>query len=310
MEIVALVVGATGIAGRGVSQELLHTGASVHGISRHREGIVPGVKHVAADLFAPASVGDAVSSLKPSHVYLTVWSRRPTEEENISVNAGIVRTVLDAIAPARTVKHVALVTGLKHYLGPFEAYARSGLLPPTPVREEQPRLDVPNFYYAQEDELFAAARRDGFTWSVHRPHTIIGLAPGNAMSMGSTLAVYATICRELGRPFVFPGSAVQWNGLTDMTDARLLARHLEWASTEERARNQDFNVVNGDIFRWSWMWGRIADWFGLRPEPFTGTGLPLEEQLADAAPLWAEISSRYRLFESDVTRLFSPWHTD
>ena len=87
MEIVALVVGATGIAGRGVSQELLHTGASVHGISRHREGIVPGVKHVAADLFAPASVGDAVSSLKPSHVYLTVWSRRPTEEENIRVNA-------------------------------------------------------------------------------------------------------------------------------------------------------------------------------------------------------------------------------
>ena len=42
--------------------------------------------------------------------------------------------------------------------------------------EEQPRLDVPNFYYAQEDELYAAAKRDGFTWSVHRPHTIIGKA--------------------------------------------------------------------------------------------------------------------------------------
>jgi hypothetical protein len=95
-----------------------------------------------------------------------------------------------------------------------------------------------------------------------------------------------------------------------MTDARLLARHLEWASTEERARNQDFNVVNGDIFRWSWMWGRIAEWFGLRPAPFTGAGLPLEEQLADAAPLWAEISSRYRLLEPDVARLVSPWHTD
>ena len=47
------------------------------------------------------------------------------------------------------------------------------------------------------------------------------------MNMGVTLAVYATICRETGRPFVFPGSAQQWNGLTDVTDARVLAKHME-----------------------------------------------------------------------------------
>ena len=63
------------------------------------------------------------------------------------------------------------------------------------------------------------------------------------MNMGVTLAVYATICRETGQAFLFPGSGVQWNSLTDMTDARLLARHLEWASTTSRAaRNQAFNV--------------------------------------------------------------------
>ncbi len=61
----------------------------------------------------------------------------------------------------------------------------------------------------REDEVFAAATRDGFCWSVHRPHTIIGKAVGNAMNMGTTLAVYATICRETGRPFRFPGSGVQ-----------------------------------------------------------------------------------------------------
>ena len=84
------------------------------------------------------------------------------------------------------------MTGLKHYLGPFEAYGK-GTLPQTPFREEQGRLDVENFYYAQEDEVFAAAERDGFSWSVHRPHTIIGQAVGNAMNMGTTLAVYATL---------------------------------------------------------------------------------------------------------------------
>ena len=185
-----------------------------------------------------------------------------------------------------------------------------GVLPATPFREEQPRLNVENFYYDQEDEVFSAAARHGFGWSVHRPHTIIGYALGNAMNMGVTLATYATICRETGRPFLFPGSAVQWNGLTDMTDARLLARQLEWAATTQAARDQAFNVVNGDVFRWSWMWERIAKWFGLEAAPFPGEGTALERQLADAAPIWAEIAQKHRLAEPDLGRLASAWHTD
>jgi nucleoside-diphosphate-sugar epimerase len=201
------------------------------------------------------------------------------------------------------------VTGLKHYLGPFEAYGK-GTLPQTPFREDQGRLDIENFYYAQEDAVFAASDRDGFTWSVHRPHTIIGKAVGNAMNMGTTLACYATLCRELGRPFLFPGSAAQWHGLTDMTDARLLARHLLWASTEPRAANEAFNVVNGDVFRWSWMWGRIADWFGIEAVPFDGTHRPLEPRMAQDGSAWAEIARRHGLAEPDLTKLASAWHTD
>jgi nucleoside-diphosphate-sugar epimerase len=217
--------------------------------------------------------------------------RQATEAENIRVNAALVRNLLSALAPVGSVEHVALVTGLKHYLGPFEAYGK-GALPETPFREAQPRLDVPNFYYAQEDEVFAAAERDGFGWTVHRPHTIIGYAVGNAMNMGVTLAVYGTICRELGRPFVFPGSEMQWNGLTDVTDARVLAGHLLWAGTTPAARNQAFNIVNGDIFRWKWMWARLAAHFGVEPLPPPPGGLPLETQLADAGPLWVGITWR------------------
>ena len=190
-----------------------------------------------------------------------------------------------------------------------KAYGR-GKLPPTPFREDQGRLEVDNFYYAQEDAVFEAAARDGFTWSVHRPHTIIGNAAGNAMNMGVTLAVYAAICRETGRPFRFPGSAAQWNGLTDMTDAHLLARHVLWAATTPAARNQDFNVVNGDVFRWSWMWERIARAFGLQPAPFDGEAVPLAPQLAEDGPLWAEIAAKHGLVEHDLSKLASAWHTD
>ncbi|KPY48174.1 Aldo-keto reductase family protein [Pseudomonas syringae pv. rhaphiolepidis] len=212
----ALVVGASGIVGSAITQLLLENDWQVAALSRSpsaRPGVIP----VAADLQNPESVSAALADLKPTHVFITAWSRQATEAENIRVNAAMVRNVPDAVRPAGSVKHVALVTGLKHYLGPFEAYGK-GTLPQTPFRETQARLDIENFYYAQEDEVFAAAEKDGFTWSVHRPHTVTGVAVGNAMNMATTLAVYASICKATGRPFVFPGSRVQWDSLTDMTD--------------------------------------------------------------------------------------------
>jgi nucleoside-diphosphate-sugar epimerase len=308
MERTALVVGASGIVGNNLARRLVERGWTVHGLAR-RPGEIEGGNPVAADLLDPASLRRSLAGVKPSHVFVCAWLRQPTEAENIAVNGAMVRNLFDALSAGESVEHVALVTGLKHHLGPFEAYGK-GALPATPFREEQPRLEVENFYYAQEDELFAAAERDGFGWSVHRPHTIVGFALGNAMNMGVTLAAYAMIQRERGRPFRFPGHAAQWNGLTDMTDARLLAKHLEWAATTPAVRNEAFNVVNGDVFRWNWMWGRIGSWFGLEPAPFPGEGEPLERQLADADAVWAEIARKNGLIEPDLRRLVSPWHTD
>ncbi|WP_158809794.1 SDR family oxidoreductase [Beijerinckia sp. L45] len=305
----ALIVGASGIVGNNLARHLVDQGWQVHGLARRPTTDLTGVTPVAADLRDPAALKAALAGLKPTHVFLTNWLRQATEAENIKVNGAMVRNLLDAVSGAGSVEHVALVTGLKHYLGPFEAYGK-GVLPATPFREEQPRLPVENFYYAQEDEVFAAAKRDGFGWSVHRPHTIIGYALGNAMNMGVTLAVYATLCKETGRPFIFPGSAMQWNGLTDMTDARVLARQLEWASITPAARDQAFNIVNGDVFRWSWMWARLAAWFGLEPAPFPSEVTPLEGQLADAGPIWTELARKHGLAETDLGKLASAWHTD
>lgn len=304
----ALVVGATGIQGSAVAEKLVGDGWKVFGLAR-TPGEQNGVTPVAADLLDPGTLGAAIAGINPTHVFLTTWLRKDTEAENIRVNAAMVRNLLDALRPTSSVEHVALVTGLKHYLGPFEAYGK-GTLPKTPFREDQGRLDVENFYYAQEDEVFAAAERDVFGWSVHRPHTVIGKAVGNAMNMGTTLAVYAAICKETGRPFRFPGSKVQWESLTDMTDARQLAAQVVWAAITPEARNEDFNVVNGDVFRWNWMWSRIADWFGIEAEEFDGTERPLAVQMQGDAEVWSEMATRHGLAEADLARLASPWHTD
>ncbi|HEX2528362.1 MAG TPA: SDR family oxidoreductase [Geminicoccus sp.] len=308
MSDVALVVGASGIIGSATAHELAGQGWTVHGLARRPPTDVPGLQPVAADLLDPTSLEAALKDVAPTHVFLTSWMRNATEAENIKVNAGMVRNVLAALSPRKSVRHVGLVTGLKHYLGPFDAYAKGEMQ--TPFREEQPRLPIENFYYAQEDEVYAASARDGFTWSIHRPHTVIGKAVGNLMNMGTTLAVYASICKETGRPFRWPGSEAQWNGLSDVTDARVLAKHLLWAATTEAAHNEAFNVVNGDVFRWRWLWKRLAGWFGVEAAGFDGNVRPLEAEMANDAPIWRQIAERHQLVEPDLTKLASAWHTD
>lgn len=306
----ALVVGATGIIGSAVARRLIADGWTTHGLARRPRPEIDGLRPVAADLLEPASLALALEALAPTHVFLATWLRQATEAENCRVNGAMVRNLLAALSARGSVRHVALVTGLKHYLGPFESYVASGTLPETPLREEQPRLPVQNFYYTQEDEVLAAAERDGFTWSVHRPHTVIGKAVGNAMNLGTTLAVFATICKASGRKFQWPGSEAQWRGISDVTDARVLADQLVWAATTPAARNEAFNITNGDVFRWSWLWPRLAGWFDIEPSGFDGTVRPLAAQMADCGPLWRQIAERHGLVEPDLDRLASPWHTD
>ncbi|WP_113653223.1 SDR family oxidoreductase [Pedobacter namyangjuensis] len=310
MKKIALIVGSSGIIGSNLATELIASGWETYGLARNPNTENSGLRPIAADLLDLENLKLALKEVRPTHVYITTWMRNETEKENIRVNGLMVRNILDALSANGSVEHVALVTGLKHYLGPFEAYAKEGFLPETPLREDHPRLDIENFYYAQEDEVYAAAKRDGFTWSIHRPHTVIGKVVGNAMNMGTTLAVYASICKEQGRPFIWPGSAAQWNGLSDVTDARLLAKHLIWASTSDAARNEAFNVVNGDVFRWSRLWKRIADYFGVEAVGY-GTHIePLEREMANDAATWHKIADKYKLKENQLSRVATAWHTD
>lgn len=310
MSNIALVVGASGITGSNLAEKLTSTGWKTYGLARNPKNEIENLIPVSADLLDLDHLTLALADVAPTHVFITSWMRNDTEAENIRVNGLMVRNVLNALSTKKSVRHVALVTGLKHYLGPFEAYAKEGFLPETPLREEHPRLDIENFYYAQEDEVYAGAERDNFTWSIHRPHTVIGKAVGNLMNMGTTLAVYASICKETGRPFRWPGSAAQWNGLSDMTDARVLAEQLIWASTTEAAFDEAFNIVNGDVFRWSWLWKQLAAYFGIEAIGYEGAIQPLEKEMQNDAPVWKEIAEKYHLKETDLGKLASAWHTD
>ena len=304
----ALIIGVTGIQGGALLDHLSGRGWEVYGVSRRPPTNDARFTPVAVDLLDPASTADSLGAIEPSHVFFTAWTRRDSEAENIEANGAMLRNALTALTGGQAPKHVALTTGLKHYLGPFEAYAQTE--PDSPFREDHERLPFENFYYEQEDILWEFADGAGFTWSVHRPHTVIGWAIGNAMNMGVTLAVYAAICKETGRPFVFPGSPEQYNAVTDITDARILASHLEWAAATPEAANEALNIVNGDQFRWRRMWKVVAEGLGVEASDYPGHPTPLVEQMSDAAPIWDRITEKYDLIPNPVDRLASWWHSD
>ena len=58
------------------------------------------------------------------------------------------------------------------------------------------------------------------------------------------------------------------------------ARAIAWAGEADAARNEAFNVTNGDVFAWENVWPAIADALDMRP----GNAVPLS--LAKTWPQW------------------------
>jgi nucleoside-diphosphate-sugar epimerase len=305
---IGLVVGSTGITGQSLARLLAsQKDWLVYGLARKPLELGSGINSVAADLLDKENLHRAISKLGITHVFFGSWMKMENEAKNCEVNGLMLSNLLDAVQNP-DLKNVSLVTGGKHYFGSFEDSGNFEVI--TPYREEQDRKPGLNFYYTQEDILFERARSQGFNWNVHRPQTIVGYALGNAMNMGVTLAVYAHICKETGRPFVFPGSPTIYNGIADATDARILASQLHWAVSTPAAANQAFNITNGDVYRWSWMWPQIAGYFGLVPEKYPGHENPLDTQMRDAGPVWDKIVAKHGLQPKKIGDLVSWWHTD
>lgn len=78
-----------------------------------------------------------------------------------------------------------------------------------------------------------------------------------------------------------------------MTDSALLAKGMTWAATAPAARNQAFNLTNGDFFRWCNVWPRIARAFDMEAGPVQT--IRLTEFMADKGALWAQMQKKYGL---------------
>lgn len=286
---VALVAGAQGVIGRTLTDHLAALGDwDVIGLSRRRAEPAERVRHVPVDLLDGDATRRALHDLDDlTHVFYAAYQDRPTWAELVPPNLSMLVNVVEAIEPvARRLRHVSLMQGYKVYgahLGPFK----------TPARENDPPHMPPEFNVDQQGFLEDRQAGKDWTWSAIRPSVVSGFALGNPMNLAMVIAVYAAMSKELGLPLRFPGKPGAYDALLEMTDAGLLARATVWAATEDRGANQAFNVNNGDLFRWSEMWPKIATWFDLDVAP--PLPMSLEVVMADKEPLWDAMVARHGL---------------
>lgn len=267
----ALIAGATGIVGRRIAERLHSAGWEVTGLCRNLPSARP-YRFVSVDLTDAADCRARLAPLTTvTHAfYAARYDHSEGVAESVETNAAMLENLIDAIEPvARDLRHVNLVHGTKYYghmLGPLNL----------PLTEESPRARAPVFYFAQEDFVASRGLGKAWTYSTARPHTFCDEDSAEPRNVALVIAVHASLARERGTPFFFPGSENAFHARTQFTFVPLLARAVEWMAGEPRCANQSYNITNGDSPRWSELWPRFAAYFGVE------AGGPRRMRLADA----------------------------
>jgi nucleoside-diphosphate-sugar epimerase len=290
------VAGATGIVGRGYLEYLAGHDVRVLALGRRAPAVRDGVTHLRVDLTRPEEVralGPALAGVTEL-VYAAVSDDHGDADDvvggwstdgHVDRNLAMLTTLLDVLEEAAPdLRHVLLLQGTKAYgttLGRFDL----------PARETDRAPLVTSFYRAQEDHVRTRQAGKGWSWTILRPTAVIGVAEQCQINVLGSVAVYATVLKELGMPLRFPGTSehVVWQ----MIDNHLLGEAIEWAVTRTGPGNEIFNVSNGDATNWESVWPVVADFFKMR------TGWPRPIRLAELMPrqegLWRELAGRHGL---------------
>ncbi|KAI4337032.1 hypothetical protein L6164_015492 [Bauhinia variegata] len=318
---VGLVIGVTGIVGNSLAEILPLADTpggpwKVYGVARRPRpnwNADHPIEYIQCDISDPNDVKSKLSGLTDvTHIFYVSWINRPTEAENCEINGSMFRNVLRVVIPsAPNLRHICLQTGAKHYIGPFELF-RKIKAHETPFTEDLPRLNVSNFYYTQEDILFEQVeKKEGLTWSIHRPQVIFGFSPYSLMNLVGTLCVYAAICKHQGLPLKFPGTKEAWEYYSVASDADLIAEQHVWAAVDPYAKNEAFNINNGDVFKWQHLWKVFAEQFGIEDFGYEeGSHLKLTELMKDKEQVWEEIVRENQLQPTTLEELGNWWFVD
>lgn len=294
-----LVAGATGLVGYAAMKHFgAQAGCEVVALSRRQPDQTFGARWLPLDLTdAAACAALAPEFAGTTHLVYAALYERPglvagwREDEQIRTNDLMLRNLLGPLEKAASgLRHVALLQGTKAYgvhVRPLQV----------PARENRSEMhEQPNFYWNQERYLRESQPGKQWTWSILRPVLIVGDSVGSAMNVIPALGVYAAMMRRAGKTRLdYPGGVGR---VAQAVDADLLARAIAWSGEAATARNEIFNVTNGDVFVWPNVWPAIADALGFA----AGEAVPfrLETEILPQEAAWAEIRAAHGLVSGSL----------
>ncbi|MGI9476500.1 MAG: SDR family oxidoreductase [Hyphomicrobiaceae bacterium] len=293
-----LVIGATGLVGNAAMQHYAsQPDTRVIAVSRRQPQETFTADFISIDLQDRAKCAAVFGDMADvTHVvYAALYEKAGLvagwrEDDQIEINASMLRNVLDPLLGVATgLKHVSLLQGTKAYgshVRPMRYPAREG-------RSEA--RDIPNFYWQQEDMIRERQRGNAWAFTIFRPVLIVGYSLGAAMNLIPAIGVYAAMLKERGEPLHYPGGPAR---VSQAVDAGLLARAMAWAGDAETARNEIYNVANGDVFAWPHVWPALARQFGM--EPGVDRSMSLAHEIQPNEAVWQNIVTRHGLVAPDL----------
>lgn len=292
-----LIVGASGFVGSAVLRRLRDSRCGVVALSRRRPHQLGSRQtHQAVDLLDPLACRRAAASWGAiTHVVYAAVNETPgdlvaswTDPLHAERNGRMFDNLLDALlSVASGLRHITVVHGTKAY-----ASHRPEQRPIVPLRESLPRPPHDDFYFRQEDSLTGRQHGTSWHWTVLRAPMIAGGSRDSNLNALLALAVFASLRKDAGRGLPFTGAGSNL-GVMEMVDVDLLARAAEWTLKAEKARNEVFNVANGDVYVWPDLMPTIADAIGLPTDP--PEPLSLVAAIAAEADRWAALVRRHEL---------------
>ncbi|BGP06289.1 hypothetical protein JCM10049v2_002110 [Rhodotorula toruloides] len=305
----ALVFGANGVSGIALLQALSASSdkewKKIIAISRRPPVLDHDDSRIvfeSVDLLAPKD--EVVQKLRhagaaeATHTFFYAYIAKEDEQDLIDVNRKLFGNAMAAVAEvAKQMKVFLLQTGYKYY----GTHKGGKNLASYPWKADSPRHEGGNFYY--EDMLKDECRKNGWKWIVTRPNFILGVTKGNFMSLATTVALYASSCKALDQPLVFPGSSVSYKLEYDQSTASNNAAFQIFAATTDKAYDRAFNIYDGKTETFAVLWPKIADYFGVKlasppaDDPPSSANIGSDVVNLHSVPQWAE------KYKSDLEKL-------
>lgn len=291
----ALVIGASGVIGWSVVNQLLQPAPSpspfsritalvnrplnledalwpLPGPGRPQLDLVSGIDLLCSDSEFESSLTQKVPDANSiSHVYYFAFKSDGNEEKEVKMNVGMMRRAV------RAVMHIS--SSLQFFIYPggtrgYGIYRPQGIFK-APLREELAD-QLPEDYkktvsYPHYRALLTAeSKGERWTWCELCPDAIIGFTPnGSGYSLAGHWAVYLYAYKLVhgdGAEIPFPGTLAGYDSKYTETSASTLARVAIHASLRPgEFRETIFNVADSTVpSTMRERWPQITSWFGLK----------------------------------------------